>query len=257
MQVKFLRKEGFDYRFLLKGVRCDFIASLRRAIINHVPTYATHKVVILKNESVMTDEMLAQRIGLVPIYSSDVDDKEYKFYIKKTGGTVYSGDIQTNGILEIPLKNIPLVVLGENKTLELELIVKSGTGNQHIKHSPASVFFNNIPVIIQHGEINDEEFACPKHLFEKKANKIFLKDATFCDVCRYCEEKTKGALELEFKEDEFLFTVEPFGSLDVSNIFEMASDYLYNTLEELKAEVKAIEITDSGKKEPAKSKKAK
>ncbi len=255
--VKFLRKEGFGYKFLLKDVRCDFIASLRRAIINHVPTFAVHKIVVLKNESVMSDEMLAQRIGLIPIYSSEIDDKEHKLYIKKTGGTVYSRDIQEDGLLEVPLKNIPVVVLGDNKTLELELNVKSGTGSQHIKYSPASVFFNNVPSVKQHEEDIDSEFACPKHLFEKRANKVFLKDATFCDVCRYCEEKTKGQVELEFKDDEFIFTVEPFGNLDISNIFESVVDYLNKTLEELKTEIKLIaEKSDSGKK-PIKSKKTK
>ncbi len=255
--VKFLRKEGFGYKFLLKEVRCDFIASLRRCIINHVPTFAVHKIVVLKNESVMSDEMLAQRIGLIPIYSSEIDDQEHKLYIKKTGGTVHSGDIQEDGLLEVPLKNIPIVILGDNKNLELELNVKSGTGSQHIKYSPASVFFHNVNTIKQHEEIQDEEFACPKHLLEKRANKVFLKDATYCDVCRYCEEKTKGAIELEFKDDEFIFTVEPFGNLDISHIFESAADYLNNTLEELKSAISAIEKTDSGKKEPAKSKKVK
>lgn len=267
--VKFLRKEGFGYKFLLKDVRCDFVASLRRCIINHVPTFSVHKIVVLKNESVMSDEMLAQRIGLIPIYSSEIDDKEHKLYIKKTGGTVYSGDIQEDGFLESPLKKIPIVVLGDNKTLELELNVKLGIGNQHIKYSPASVFFNNVPFVKQHEENIDSEFACPKHLFEKRANKVFLKDATYCDVCRYCEEKTKGAIELEFKDDEFIFTIEPFGNLDISNIFESAADYLNKTLEELKTEIKLIdenqhnsslpkkkkEITEG--KEPVKSKKAK
>jgi len=233
MQIKFLKKDGFDYRFLVKNTRNDILNAIRRTIMLHVPVLGIKEVSIYKNESVMPDEMLAHRIGLVPIYSDDVDDKEYHLYLKKTSDRVYSGDISGN--LDVALKHIPLVELNNDKSIELELLVKKGNGEQHTKYCPANVFFYNTAEIKLNSNIDDVENICPGHFLEKKANKIFLKDPYSCDICRYCESKTNKALELIFNPDEFVFILVPFGNLDLDKMIISATDYLNNDLEELKS----------------------
>jgi len=234
MQVKYIGKEGLGHKFYIKDTRNDILNAVRRTIMKHVPTYAVKEVSIYKNNSVMPDEMLAHRIGLVPIYADEIEDKEYHLYLKKNSGMVYSGDIE--GQLEIPLKNIPLVNLTENLALELELLVTKGTGKEHVKYSPGNVYFYNLANIKQKAPISDISGLCPCNLLELKANKVFLKDPFACDVCRYCESKTNRALELEFNPDEFLFIMTSFGNLSLENIFKSASDYLLNELDELKSE---------------------
>ena len=232
MFVKFLGKEGFGYRYLLQNTRNDIVNAIRRTILLHVPTFAVKEVSIYKNESVMPDEMLAHRIGLVPIFADSVDEDNHRLYLKKTGGTVYSGDIA--GDLEVPLKNIPLVVLNENKSIELELLVTKGTGSMHVKYSPANVFFYNVVSLKQNAEIGDISDLCPKGLLEKKANKVFLKDPYACDLCRYCESQTNYGLEVLLNNEEFVLTIEPFGNLDINTIVISLSEYLLNELKELK-----------------------
>jgi DNA-directed RNA polymerase subunit D len=233
MQVKFLKKNGFEYKFLLEDTRNDILNAIRRTILLHVPTFAVTKVSIYKNEGVMLDEMLASRLGLVPIYASEVDDNEHHLYLKKNNGMVYSGDITTAGILEVPLKNIPITVLKENKNLELELTVKKGYGKDHVKFSPANVYFNNLPELKQKGDVDIK--ICPKNIFEKKANKIFLKDPYSCDLCRYCEDKSNGNIQILLNDEKFVLNIIPFGSLDLKTIITETYNHLNNELNELKA----------------------
>jgi len=236
MQIKFLKKDGFDYNFLVQNTRNDILNALRRTMLLHVPVFAVKSIAVYKNEGVMPDEMLAHRIGLVPIDSNDVDDKEHHLALKKTSGTVYSGDIE--GSLDIPLKNIPLNVLNDNKTLELELLVTKGTGEEHAKYIPANVFFHNVVNIKQNANVEDIEKLCPLNLLDKKANTVFLKDPYSCNLCRFCESKTKHVLELVYNNSEFVFTIEPFGQLNLGTLVKGAVEHLTNELNELKAQLK-------------------
>jgi DNA-directed RNA polymerase alpha subunit len=43
--------------------------ALRRVIISEIPTMAAHMTYIYENTSVLHDEFLTQRIGLIPFYS--------------------------------------------------------------------------------------------------------------------------------------------------------------------------------------------
>lgn len=250
MQVKFLKKEGFDYRFLVQSSRNDILSAIRRTIMLHVPVFAVSEVSVYKNESVMADEMLAHRIGLVPIYSDDVDDAEHHLYLKKNSGTVCSGDI--SGSLDVPLKHIPLVTLNEGKTLELELLVKKGTGEEHTKYCPASIFFYNVATIKQNSNVESTEGFCPINILEKKANKIVLKDPYACDVCKYCESKSNKALQLEFNTDEFIFKICPYGNLDLDVMVKTSCDFLQKELDELKEQLSGSSTSES---KPKKSKK--
>ncbi|PIU22353.1 MAG: DNA-directed RNA polymerase subunit D [Candidatus Diapherotrites archaeon CG08_land_8_20_14_0_20_30_16] len=250
MLVKFLNKDSFDYKFLLQNTRNDLVNAIRRTILLHVPVFAVKEVSVYKNESVMPDELLSHRIGLVPIYTDDVDNNDHHLYLKKTGSTVYSGDITGN--LEIPLKNIPLVVLNDNKTIELEFLVNKGTGIEHVKYSPANVFFNNSVSLKQNANIDDISDICPGNFLEKKANKIFLKEPYNCDLCRYCEAKTNHGLELVMNDNEFVFTIEPFGNLDLKTIINEASKYLLDELTELKLSFSLEKKKQETKKEPKK-----
>jgi DNA-directed RNA polymerase II subunit RPB3 len=51
--------------------------ALRRIMISEVPTLATHLVSIIENTSVLHDEFLCQRIGLIPFVSDAVEELKY------------------------------------------------------------------------------------------------------------------------------------------------------------------------------------
>lgn len=64
-------------RFALTGCDVSLANAIRRIMISEVPTLAPHLVSIIENTSVLHDEFLCQRIGLIPFVSDAVDDFKY------------------------------------------------------------------------------------------------------------------------------------------------------------------------------------
>src|SRR3970040_21119 len=67
MEIKILSKEPETLRFVLSDASTAFANALRRIMVSEVPVMAIDDVMILDNNSVMYDEILAHRLGLVPI----------------------------------------------------------------------------------------------------------------------------------------------------------------------------------------------
>src|SRR6266568_3778157 len=67
MDIKLLSKEQETLRFVLSDVSPAFANALRRIMISEIPVMAIDDVMILENNSVMYDEILAHRLGLVPV----------------------------------------------------------------------------------------------------------------------------------------------------------------------------------------------
>ena len=66
MDIKALKKEGNKLTLLINGSDNVYINTLRRMILTNVPTLAIRKINITKNSSALFDEMIAQRLGLIP-----------------------------------------------------------------------------------------------------------------------------------------------------------------------------------------------
>lgn len=65
-------RASHSLNFTLSNVDLSFANSLRRAMISEVPTVAIDLVEIDTNTSVLADEFLAHRLGLVPLVSNEV-----------------------------------------------------------------------------------------------------------------------------------------------------------------------------------------
>ncbi|KAI8393375.1 RNA polymerase I 140 kDa subunit [Radiomyces spectabilis] len=66
-----------DIEFDLVGVDASIANAFRRILIAEVPTMAIEKVYIMNNTSIIQDEVLAHRLGLIPI-KADPQHFEYK-----------------------------------------------------------------------------------------------------------------------------------------------------------------------------------
>lgn len=156
MDVKVLSHKGPEMRFSVDGIKPSFASALRRIMISEIPTMAVEFVDFKKNDSALTDEVVANRLGMVPL---TFDKKAYnlpseckcegkgcsrcqvKLVIKKKGpGVVYSGDIKTTdeGVKPVYDK-IPITELFEGQNIQLEATAQLGTGKDHAKWQGAVV----------------------------------------------------------------------------------------------------------------------
>jgi len=65
--IDVLESQPSKIRLRLKGVDRAYANAIRRIAISQVPTMAIDDVVILENSSVMFDELVAHRLGLIPL----------------------------------------------------------------------------------------------------------------------------------------------------------------------------------------------
>jgi DNA-directed RNA polymerase subunit D len=249
LEIKKLIEENNSLEFLVKGTNKAFINSIRRTAMNAVPILAAEDITIYENSSILFDEFLAQRIAMVPIKT---DAKRFKkgektkLILEKEGpGTVYSKDIQaTDPKIEVVFDNIPLVKLKEEQKIKLEIDAVMGTGKQHAKWQPANLTFRNTVELLN--KTKNEQLmkriveSCPKEILEIKAKKIVLKDPLKCDLCRKCEETSKGELEIGFDEKTFIVTVENHGNLKSKEVITSTINVLNEKMEEMKKELKKL-----------------
>jgi len=156
--------------FVFKDVHNTIVNSIRRIILEEVPTFAIEDVEVVNNASPLYDETIAQRLGLVPI-KTDLSSYNLKSECKCGGigcalcevsmhlkqdedGYVYSGSITSDDPQIVPVdKEIPITKLFNGKTLELNLKAVLGNGNEHIKWAPAHTFLreveNNVELVIE------------------------------------------------------------------------------------------------------------
>lgn len=167
------------YTFTLSPIHVTYANTLRRLILTGVETVAfrsdmtstgsTTDVVVKRNDTPMTNEMLADRIGLLPINVTEPllwKDDKYVFTLKVAGtkdNTTYvkSGDFQVKEI--VAGEDEPVIVPSEKffplnpitkdtcliatlqpgsgatqQFIEIEAKASKGTGREHARFSPVS-----------------------------------------------------------------------------------------------------------------------
>jgi len=134
----------------IKGVPIQYANALRRICLNGVPIYAVDNVDILENSSVLADEGVAHRIGLIPLKtdleSSKDGNETDKIMLTLDSGvsdetrTILSGELKSQDPNVIPTSNdIPIVTLAPGQSLKLEAHARLGKGTEHAKWNSANV----------------------------------------------------------------------------------------------------------------------
>lgn len=143
-------------KVLIEGIKPAFAGELRRIMVSEVPTMAIEWVDFHANDSVLWDEIVAHRLGLIPLtfdpkFFNFKDECQCEgkgctrcqvaFALKKTGPCmVYSGDLKTTDDRVKPVfDKIPIVELMEGQELELEAFAELGLGKNHAKWQAAVV----------------------------------------------------------------------------------------------------------------------
>jgi len=167
-----LKQTGNKAIFEFKDTHNSVVNSIRRIILDEVPTFAIEDVEFIFNDSPLYDETIAHRLGLIPIktdLSSYVfKDKcscggigcamcEVKMSIIASGnGYVYSETIKSDDPVIVPVDmKIPITKLfNEDSKLECNLKAVLGTGREHAKWAPAHAYLkdtenNSVELIVE------------------------------------------------------------------------------------------------------------
>lgn len=91
LKIDIISMDATDIEFDLVGVDCSLANAFRRILLAEVPTMAIEKVHIYNNTSVIKDEIMAHRLGLIPLqadaslfeYPESGDDGESTEYTLK------------------------------------------------------------------------------------------------------------------------------------------------------------------------------
>ncbi|MBD3405767.1 MAG: DNA-directed RNA polymerase subunit D [Candidatus Lokiarchaeota archaeon] len=252
MEITIIHKSEHDVHFLVEGVDVSFANALRRTMLTRLPAMAIDEVLILENTSVMYDEMLAQRLGLIPLTTDlesynlpqdcDCEGKgcslcQCTLTLEVEAGdeevVVYSGDLSSEDPKVNPASaEIPLVKLASHQHVIIEAYARLGTGSENAKFQPvATVAYKYIPVVSVDKAKCDQCGACvevcPKKILKLEGKTISTQNTMDCSLCEACmKECEPGAISIESKPESFLFKVESTGSLPPEVIVETAAEIL-------------------------------
>jgi DNA-directed RNA polymerase subunit D len=270
MEIEFSSLDDSLARFTLTGASPAFANAFRRAMIGEVPTLAIEDVRIYDNTSAFFDEMLAHRLGLIPIKTdlSTYSTKEkcscgeagcpgcmVTFTLSVEGPkTVLSSDLIPQDPNATPVyDNIPIVKLTKGQKLVIEAHAVLNTGREHAKWQPTLVCgFKNHPVI----SISESCDACamcvdecPRGILAVRGKKVEVVDGklTDCSMCKLCEKAClssgigdEPAITISAEADRYIFVVESDGSLPVKEIMNRALYYIRDQSDELERQIGEI-----------------
>ena len=260
MEVRVLEnnKDEGKVSFIIKDTNAAFVNSFRRIIMEEVPTMAIEEIEFRKNNSILYDEIIGHRLGLLSLKtdlkSYNMPEKckcegkgcarcQLKLTLKVTGpATVYASDLKSKDPAVKPVyPKTPIVKLLKGQSLELEATAVLGKGKVHSKWSPGMAYYKYKPTIEIKNPKNPEEIVEAAHgnIFEIKNGKLeVIKDNLFkYDLAGVVEEVSKGEVKIT-NDNDFIFYLESWGQLSCREILSQSVNTFNETFDELNEEIK-------------------
>lgn len=258
MKVEILDKNERKIKILLEDSNPQFANTLRRVSMGEIPILAIDSVDFMNNDSVLYDEIIAHRLGLIPLvfdpknfhFKSDKHEPSEKgcsmceviLVIDKKGPcTVYSKDIKSSNPDVKPLYDeIPIVELEEGMKLKVEATAILGYGKDHAKSKAAVTGYRYYPTVKLEGKLSNPEEAvkiCPKNALKIDGEKAHV--TTDCDLCGICMKtaKPEGKLKIIGDDKKFIFTVESISGLTAEQVILNTIDSIKEKAKEFKKEL--------------------
>ena len=266
MKLEVLEKDEANLRLIVRAVSVPLMNALRRIALSEVPSMAIEEVVMVDNSSVLQDEIIAHRLGLVPLKT---DLKSYNLPEKCTCEsefgcnlcrvtltldaesregirTVYSQELISENPDIIPVSGkIPIVKLSKGQKLKLEAYARLGKGKNHAKWQPVSMcaykYFPRIDISEDCDKCGKCVDICSKKVLSKKGKKIVVQDLLACNLCQdciaVCPQETPP-IKVEWEKDNFILHIESTGALPPEQILKEATEILSTQLKELVEQIK-------------------
>jgi DNA-directed RNA polymerase subunit D len=241
-EVEFVERTDREARFLVRGITPAFANGIRRAMVADVPTFSVDQVRVIENSSVMFDEQIGLRLGLVPL-TTDLGDfevgDEVTLSIDVEGPeTAYSGDLVTSDDYVQPADdNVPIIDLKDGQRLEVEADAVLDRGREHAKHQGGVAVgyrhLQQVEVVGDTGEFEDEEPHILRGVIEDDGE-LILTDEFGNDLTNRYPGKELAVTDVE---NAFVFHVETDGSFTVDELTLRAVESIRDRADELREAV--------------------
>ena len=158
--LEVINKDNQKMSVKLKGVPLQYANALRRICLNGVPIFAIDTVDIIENSSVLPDEGLAHRLGLIPIKTdlsrfnepskcecqSETGCSNCRVMLILDSGdsdetrTVLSNELSSEDDSVKPISDkIAIVQLTQGQRIKVECYARLGRGTEHAKWNSANI----------------------------------------------------------------------------------------------------------------------
>ena len=247
VEIEFLEKTDDYMRLIVKGINVPFVNALRRIMLTEVPAMAIDEVVILENSSMLNDEILAHRMGFIPL-KTDLDSYNLpeECTCKSEFGcnlcrltltleaeatektiTVYSRDLKSENPDITPVSDkIPIVKLAPEQKIKLEAYARLGKGKDHAKWQPVSMctymYLPQIKIDVERCNACAECVKlCPEKILIDMKEGIKTQNVIECTLCMDCVDacpQNPPAIEISWNKEAFIFKIESTNALPVERI---------------------------------------
>ena len=150
MSLQIINQNEQKISVKLQGMPLQYANALRRICLNGIPIFAIDTVDILENSSILADEGIGHRLGLIPlktefsaIESGNISDK---IMLTLDSGetsetrTVFSDEIHSQDDIIKPIsEKIPIVTLAPNQRIRFEAHARLGRGTEHAKWNSSNI----------------------------------------------------------------------------------------------------------------------
>jgi len=158
--LEIINKDNQKISVKLKGVSLQYANALRRVCLNGVPIFAIDTVDIIENSSVLPDEGLAHRLGLIPIKTdltrfnepskcdcqSESGCSNCRVMLVLDSGdsdvtrTILSNELSSEDDSIKPTSDkISIVQLTQGQRIKVECYARLGRGTEHAKWNSANI----------------------------------------------------------------------------------------------------------------------
>ncbi|KAM6323740.1 DNA-directed RNA polymerases I and III subunit RPAC1 isoform 2-T2 [Aegotheles albertisi] len=159
-RVDLIREEEAALEFDMVGIDAAIANAFRRILLAEVPTMAVEKVFVYNNTSIVQDEILAHRLGLIPI-RADARLFEYRNQVYSKHMTWVPLGNQTDLFPDADFRpvhdDILIALLRPGQEIDVLMHCVKGIGKDHAKFSPvATASYRLLPDITLLQPIEDE-----------------------------------------------------------------------------------------------------
>ncbi len=261
MKYKIIDEKDNVVKFLFEDSNHTEMNFIRRTIMFNVPVMAIEDVYFTKNTSPLYDEIIAQRLGLIPLSTDIITYNQpeackckgkgcAKCQVKlsaslKGPGTFYAKDLKTTDPKIKPIyPNMLITKLGKNQEIVFEAVAVLGKGKEHMKWSPALVYYINKPEvkIDQKKALKNKKQileACSSGVIIENSGKlevdkeILLKEELASEQVKYVADKYDG-INVNDSESEFVMTIESWGQLSPKELLKKSQELIIKEINSAK-----------------------